>query len=78
MAHSTELFHGSHDTSVFVEDEQIIDEATEQNEKPTDTVTSPLGAAAMSDIAREWGPARRRPDAPKYETPTPAELTWSA
>jgi hypothetical protein len=77
MAHSSELFNGSHDTGMFVDDEPTKAEVSSQK---TDKIASELGskAAAMTDIELEWGPARRRPDAPTFETEPPEGLSWSA
>ena len=77
MVHSSELFHGSHDSAMFAEDEQTPEV---QVKDTTDTLTTSLGATAatLSDLKREWGPAHHRPDAPKREIPTPEGLSWSA
>lgn len=77
MAHSSELFHGSHDSAMFAEETPGIEVPVDRTD---DNVATSLGATArtLSDIEREWGPARRRPDAPKHETPIPEDLSWSA
>lgn len=74
MAHSSELFNGSHDTGMFVDDEPT---AAETSAPVKEEVASTLGAqaAAMADIVRDWGPARRRPEAPTFEAEGPS---WSA